>query len=111
MITNYYSDSMKRSINEISDFRRAEINGISALYTDTRIDRNSLPQDVFVYDMRCSDDGDEDFCTVEPIVTVNYSGTVVTKHEIPMNAEGYADIWEFAYDEEMSLEEFLAEEP
>lgn len=102
---------MEQSINEITDFASAQINGISALYTDSRINRNSLPQGVFAYEMRHSDDGDEPFAAVEPIVVVNFSGTVLTKQEIPMNTVGYADIWEFGYDDEMALAEFLAEEP
>lgn len=97
-----------KPITEIEEFREAQIDGISALYTEDWIDRASVPEGLFVYDLRGSDDGDEPFATVEPRVFANFSGSVVTKQELPMTEGAYAEIEEFGYDEIMSLEEFLA---
>lgn len=98
-----------KPITEIEEFREAQIDGISALYTDERIDRSSVPEGLFVYELRSSDDGVEYFATVELLVHANFSGSIITKQEIPMTGGDYADIDEFGYDDIMSLEEFVAE--
>lgn len=97
-----------KPITEIEEFREAQIDGICALYTEDRIDRASVPNGLFAYDLRGSDDGNEPFSTVEHRVLANFSGSVVTKQELPMTEGAYAEIEEFGYEDTMSLEEFLA---
>lgn len=98
-------------ITNVEEFRNAQINGISALFTDDRVDRASIPDGLFAYDMRSDNENGNPFSTVEPRVIADFSGTVITKQEMPMNNEGYTNIWEFGYDDETTLEEFLKQKP
>lgn len=53
-------------------FETIEINDLQALFTNSRINRNSLPEGTFAYDIRESDDG-ETFATIEKQVIVNHA--------------------------------------
>ena len=63
--------------NEVFDLM--EINEISVLFTPARINRNIVPADLYVYDIRSNDDNTEDFCVVENKVLVNHTGTIISK--------------------------------
>lgn len=53
-------------------------------FTNFRVDRSTLPDGVFAYDIRGGDE--EYFCTVEKNeVIVNHSGTFLTETEILFN--------------------------
>jgi len=97
------------NVNEIKDFAPIEIFGIPALFTERKIDRATLPEGVFAYDIR-GDGGNNDFATIELRVTVNRTGTIVTVKPINMlKGEKYRNIVEdynFT-DGECTLEEWL----
>lgn len=67
-------------INNIYDFQDIEIFGIPGKFTNLRVDRKSIPEGKFAYDLRGGDD--EDFCSIEHHVVVNHSGTVILDKEI-----------------------------
>ena len=48
---------------------------IEGRYCDVRIDRNTIPEGMFAYDIREGDSGY--FCTIESNVVVNHAGTVL----------------------------------
>lgn len=52
-------------------FESMTINDTPALFTDMRIDRNAVPEGLYAYDIRESDDGDR-LATIEPTVMVNH---------------------------------------
>lgn len=58
------------------EYEDIELFGKPALFTDCRIDHDSVPDGFFVYDLRSGDDGDP--VTVEPFVHLNHAGTVIT---------------------------------
>lgn len=84
-----------------------EVNGITALFTDVRIERESLPEGVYAYDIRESDDG-ERLAAIELRVCVNHGGTILVLEEIPMPKIGYVEISDYSYgpDRNLSLEEW-----
>lgn len=47
-----------------------------------------------VYELRHSDDGSEYFCTIEPRVICNSSGTFICREELPFNKDGNEDYLE-----------------
>lgn len=51
-------------------------------FTSLRVDRSSLPQGFYAYDLRESDDGDMWFCQLKSFVLVNHAGTFVTASRI-----------------------------
>jgi hypothetical protein len=57
------------------NFELVELFDKSALFTNVRIDRDTVPEGVYVYDLRHGDSGNP--MTVEPIVRVNHAGTVI----------------------------------
>lgn len=58
--------------------------------TEERIDRASLPEGIYAYDIRSGEGND--FGTIEPCVTVNHTGTILTRQPIEMGPEGYIEI-------------------
>ena len=60
---------------EKEQYALIEIFGRKALFTDDRIDRDSLPDGLFCYDIRHGDEGDA--CSLEATVYVNHYATVL----------------------------------
>jgi len=84
------TEMMPLPITEIDDFCEASFGGYSALFTEERIDRASLPEGIYAYDIRSGEGND--FGTIEPCVTVNHTGTILTRQPIEMGPEGYIEI-------------------
>ena len=94
--------------NEAS-YESFEILGHDALFTNLRIDRKSLPEGLFAYDLRDCDDCCGEPCELRNFVLVNHWGTVITKEPIEGASEGI-DLDEEDYNylgEDMTLENFL----
>lgn len=77
-------------------------------FTDMRIDRNAVPEGLYAYDIRESDDGDR-LATIEPTVMVNHGGTILTRKEFITEKDGYVQIDEYGFEDSMTLEEWLEE--
>ena len=89
-------------------FESMSINGTPALFTDMRIDREAVPEGLYAYDIRESDDGDR-LATIEPKVVVNHGGTILTRKEFVMGEHGYLQIDGYGFEDSMTLEEWLTE--
>ena len=59
-----------------------------ALFSNGRIADNEVPDGLYKYDLRQSDDGDT-FVTVEPCVKVNHGGTILLKEALDFNEDTY----------------------
>ena len=88
---------------ENESYQLIELFGKPALFSNDRITPKDIPEGLYCYDLRHSDDGDR-FCSVEPKVAVNHGGSVIT--DIPLNFgdEGYIP---FSEDTELN---FLSED-
>lgn len=93
--------------NEVN-FERFEILGQDALFTNLRIARNSLPDGIYAYDLRDSDDCSGEPCELKSCVVVNHCGTVIVKEPIDGADDGIVlDERDYNYlGEEMSLNEW-----
>lgn len=82
--------------------------GKKALYVEERIHRSTLPQGLYAYDLRGSDDDLTRPVTLEKHVVVNHAGTIITAQPIPLPEQGYIDIRHRLRfkDEHCSLREF-----
>ena len=93
-------------------FERVEIEGVEALFTNARLDRDTVPDGLYCYDVREAEGFSGIAATLEPFVAVNHWGTVLSKQPFPMEDEYYqlsAD--SFNYLGEMAAaEEYLREE-
>lgn len=58
-------------------FDHIELFDIPAMFTNARVDRSTIPEVMFCYDVRGSDDDPEDLCVIENNVLVNHSGTIL----------------------------------
>ncbi|MDR1504569.1 MAG: hypothetical protein LBT43_19145 [Prevotella sp.] len=76
--------------SEINDFEDITINDIPALFTNGRIDRDTLPIGLYAYDIRSGED--EPHATIEPFVGVNHQATIITMVEIDMTHGDYTPV-------------------
>ena len=70
-------------------FEHIELFGKPALFTNDRIDRDTVPDGLFCYDLRGSDSDPGRPICVELHVGVNHAGTVLTAQEIDLSKNGY----------------------
>ncbi len=92
-------------------FELVEIDGVEALFTNARLDRDTVPEGLYCYDVRETDGFSGIPATLERYVMANYWGTVLSKQEFPME-NGYYGVKEddFNYLGEMvTLEEYMQE--
>ena len=61
--------------NEI--FEHIELFDAPAMFTNARVDRSTVPDGLFCYDVRGSDVDPGDLCVIENNVLVNHSGTII----------------------------------
>lgn len=84
-----------------------------ALFSNGRLMPEQIPEGLYAYDLRHSDDGDR-FCSVEPRVGVNHGGTVLLKEALDFGECGYISLDEDTepnfLGEEMTASEFAEEE-
>ena len=96
-----------------ADYERFEILGHDALFTSLRIDRKTLPNGLYAYDLRDCDDCTGDPCQLKNFVMVNHWGTVVVREPIE-GAEKGVDLNRNDYNylgESMTLNEFANPAP
>lgn len=88
--------------SEVTDFEPAEIEVqenkyIFGIFTINRVDRETLPEGLYRYDIRGG--GEAPYETVEPYVGADHMGAFITKEEIPMliknENDEYSDIISF----------------
>lgn len=87
-----------------------EILDRKALFSNDRITPKDIPQGLYCYDLRHSDDGDR-FCSVETKVTVNYGGSIITNEPLDLGESGYIPLDEDTEPnftgEELTIGEFM----
>lgn len=94
---------------ENEEYQKIELLGKPALFSNDRLTDADIPQGLYCYHLRHSDDGR--FCSVEPRVGVNHGGSVITKEPIDFGKNGYISFTEDTEPnftgEEQTLGEFL----
>lgn len=83
------------------------VNGVPCLFTSLRIDRKTLPSNLYAYDIRDSDDG-KDFFSIERNVRCDHAGTIITDQEIPMTEGDYTLIEDYNFIDNDGSEKLLA---
>lgn len=84
-----------------------------ALFSNGRLMPEQIPEGLYAYDLRHSDDGDR-FCSIEPEVGVNHGGTVLMRDILDFGESGYIPLNEDTepnfLGETMTVSEFAEEE-
>ena len=72
-------------------------------FTDLRVDRGTVPEGFYAYDIRDCCDGEP--CEVRGFVFVNHMGTLITRNPIPEaeEGEGYVVDYSFSTKDESDL--------
>lgn len=68
------------------EFEIIEIEGKTALFTNSRMIDADIPKGLHCYHLRHDDDGD--FCTLEKSVAVNHAGSVIVREPIELGENG-----------------------
>lgn len=84
-----------------------------ALFSNGRLMPEQIPEGLYAYDLRHSDDGDR-FCSIEPKVGVNHGGTALMRDILDFGESGYIPLDEDTepnfLGETMTVSEFAEEE-
>lgn len=93
-------------------FLLAEIDSRLVLFTNMRLDRDTVPEGISCYDVRDSDNLDGSMAELKPFVMVNHWGTILSREPFPLDEHGsyYPEDWGYL-DKSMSLAEFQAATP
>ena len=78
---------------EMKDFELIELFDKPTLFTNERLTKADIPKGLYCYDLRTSDDG-ERFATIEPNVTVNHGGSIVTCDPLDFNGKDHIALGE-----------------
>lgn len=83
------------------------------LFTCLRIDRSTVPEGLYAYDLRDGDACSGEICEVAPYIMVNHWGTILCREPIAMTDGSYRAVTEDDYSytgEEIALDDYLAEQ-
>lgn len=69
---------------QLEEFDLVEIDNVEVLFTNLRIDRKTVPSDLYCYDVRESEGFSDDPATIEEFVAVNHYGTILSKKPFPL---------------------------
>lgn len=75
-----------------------EIDGRAVLFTNSRLDRATVPEGLFCYDVRDSDNLDGSFAEIKSFIGVNHWGTILCREALPLDESGsyYPEDWSFS---------------
>ncbi len=93
------------------NFEYIELFGKPGLFTNARIDRDTVPDGWYCYDLRGSDDDPGEPVTIEPYVVINHAGSVLTHDKISIPGEGFLRLGNSLdfLDEHLTLQAFCEE--
>lgn len=86
-----------------------DVDGYICLFTNMRLDRETIPDDIYCYDVR-DDCGDGSFAQIQKSVLVDFWGSILTKDSIPLDPQWHC-YWperdaEYYPNESFTLEQF-----
>lgn len=70
-----------------------ELFGKPALFSHCQVMPEDIPEGLYCYDLRCSDDN-QTFIAIEPTAEMNFGGTVITKEPLDFGTQGYIALTE-----------------
>lgn len=73
---------------EDDEYEKIELLGKTALFSNARLTDADIPEGLYCYHLRHSDDGGK-FCSIEPRGGVNHGGSVILKEPLDFGESGY----------------------
>ena len=89
-----------------------ELLGQTVLFTCLRIDRNTVPDGLYAYDLRPDDECQGIICEIAPHIGVNHWGTVLCREPIALTDDGRRYVTEDDYNytsTHLTLDDILIE--
>jgi hypothetical protein len=74
------------------DFSEVTVFNRPALFTPSRINRNTVPDGYYLYEVRHDDDCQGDAVQIARSIFVNHWGSLIVKEEIQLPSDGFLDI-------------------
>ena len=68
----------------VETYEEVTVLGKPMLFTDMRIDRNTVPKGMYLYEVRHDDDGRGDPCQIGRWILVNHLGTLISNEPIKL---------------------------
>ena len=81
---------MRQDANRLN-YDAVTIFGKPALFTDWRIDRDTVPHGLYHYELRHEDEDWGSPCQIAKGILVNFFGTILTAEPIPLDEDGRRD--------------------
>ena len=69
-------------------FQEVTVKGITCRFSDMRIDRDTVPEGLYLYEVAGDDDIGDEPSRVKEAVLVNFIGTLITNTELPLGEDG-----------------------
>lgn len=79
----------KDAIDDEKKYQEIELFGKPALFSNGRVDREKLPENLFCYDLRGSDYDPGYPITIQEVVVVNHAASVITAEPIDLTEKGF----------------------
>lgn len=79
----------KLRVDDKEQYQEIELFDQPALFSNGRVDRSKLPEGLFAYDLRGSDNDPGAPVTVEPRVVVNHAGSVILAEPLDLGEDNY----------------------
>ena len=76
------------------DYQEIEVCGVNGLFSNGRIDRSKLPEGLYCYDLRGTDNDPGELHYLEEQVVVNHAGSVITAEPIDLTEAGRLDVYD-----------------
>ena len=97
-------------------FQEVRVLGKPALFHDLRLDRNTVPKGLYLYEVRHDDDGVGDPVQIAKGILVNHFGSILTREPMKLPPDGYLDIdpekdWDYSGGECRTVQEFMEKYP
>lgn len=73
-------------------FEEIELFGKPALFTPVRIDRNTVPKGLYLYEVRHDDESGGDPVQIGRGILVNHYGTIITHEKLRLDKDGFLNI-------------------
>ena len=97
-------------------FTEIEVLGKPALFHDMRIDRNTVPKGLYLYEIMHDDKGWGNPVRIAKGIMVNHFGSIITREPIRLLPDGYLNIepekdWNYAGGDCRTVKEFQEKYP
>ena len=91
-------------------FELMELFGKIVLFTNMRVDRSKVPENLYVYELR-DEDCTGEICEIKPFIMVNHWGTIICKEPIELDTKWnskFVDEGDYCYlGDTAKLDEYL----